>query len=134
MAKGFTGTAVGDLLSQAGRDRDTLPQRIRVDNGTEFTSKALDHWAYWNQVKLDFSRPGKPTDNPFIEAFSGSLRRECPSQHWFVDLDDAQRTLQTWKKEYNNVRPHGSSQDRTPAHFGGSGPFIPDPIRLGFSP
>ena len=101
---------------------------------TEFTSRALDHWAYWNQVKLDFSRPGKPTDNPFIEAFNGSLRRECLSQHWFVDLDDAQRTLQTWKKEYNNVRPHSSLQDRTPAHFGGSGPSIPDPIRLGFSP
>lgn len=107
---------------------------ISGDNGTEFTSRALDHWAYWNRVALDFSRPGKPTDNPFIEAFNGSLRRECLSQHWFADLDDAQRTLQRWKDEYNNVRPHSSLDDRVPAHFGGGGHFVPGPNRLGFSP
>ena len=90
--------------------------------------------AYWNRVKFDFSRPGKPTDNPFIEAFNGSLRRECLSQHWFVDLDDAQRTLHRWKDEYNNVRPHSSLDDQAPAHFGGGGHFIPTPNRLGFSP
>ena len=76
----------------------------------------------------------KPTDNPFIEAFNGSLRRECLSQHWFVDLDDAQRTLHRWKDEYNNVRPHSSLDDQAPAHFGGGGHFIPTPNRLGFSP
>jgi putative transposase len=76
-----------------------------VDNGTGFTARALDHGAQWNQAKLDFSRPGKPTDNLFNQAFNGSLRRECPSQHRFVDLDDAQPTLQPWKNEYNNVRP-----------------------------
>lgn len=76
-----------------------------MDNGTGFTARALDHWAYWNQAKLDFSRPGKPSDNLFNEASNGSLRRECPSQHQFVDLDAAQPTLQPWKNEYNNVRP-----------------------------
>jgi transposase InsO family protein len=66
--------------------------------------------------------------------FNGSLRRECLSQHWFVDLKDAQRTFQRWKDEYNNIRPHSSLADQTPAHFGGGGHFIPGPNRLGFSP
>jgi len=131
---GFRGNDVAQVLNEAAARLGRLPKVISVDNGTEFTSRALDHWAYWNQVKLDFSRPGKPTDNPFIEAFNRSLRRECLSQHWFIDLDDAQRTLQTWKDEYNNVRPHSSLQDRTPVLFADGGHFIPGPTRLGFSP
>ena len=131
---GFRGEDVGRVLSAAAEERGSLPKTISVDNGTEFTSRALDHWAYWNRVKLDFSRPGKPTDNPFIEAFNGSLRRECLSQHWFVDLDDAQRTLHRWKDECNNVRPHSSLDDQAPALFSGGGHFIPTPNRLGFSP
>jgi putative transposase len=70
----FRGSDVARLLGAASSERE-LPQRIHVDNGTEFTSKALDHWAYWNHVELDFSRPGRPTDNPFIEAFNATLRR-----------------------------------------------------------
>ena len=71
------GEGVGRVLSAVAEERGSLPKMISVDNGTEFTSRALDHWAYWNRVKLDFSRPGKPTANPFIGAFNGSLRREC---------------------------------------------------------
>ncbi len=85
-----------------------LPTRILVDNGTEFTSKALDAWAYWNKVKLDFSRRGKPGDNAHIEAFNSLVRRECLSQHWFTTLEEARGILETWKEEYNNDRPHGS--------------------------
>ena len=111
------------------------PEYLRSDNGPEFTAKLVRRWLGRVGVEtLDFSRPGKPTDNPFIEAFNGSLRRECLSQHWFVDLDDAQRTLHRWKDEYNNVRPHSSLDDQAPAHFGGGGHFIPTPNRLGFSP
>lgn len=88
---GFRGEDVGCILSAVGEKRGSLPKVISVDNGTEFTSGGLDHWAYWNRVKLGFSRPGKPTDNPFIEAFNGGLRRECLSQHWFIDLRDALR-------------------------------------------
>jgi transposase InsO family protein len=62
------------------------PQTIRVDNGTEFLSRDLDLWAYANDVTLDFSRPGKPTDNGFIEAFNSKLRSECLNAHWFMDL------------------------------------------------
>ena len=62
------------------------PRRIQVDNGSEFISKALDLWAYENEVTLDFSRPGKPTDNPFIESFNGSFRDECLNLNWFANL------------------------------------------------
>ena len=66
---------------------------IQVDNGPEFISKSLDWWAYWNKVKLDFSRPGKPTDNAVIESFNGRLRQECLNQNWFLSLEDAQEKL-----------------------------------------
>lgn len=129
----FRAADVARILTGAGVQRGKLPSLISVDNGTEFTSRDLDHWAYWNQVRLDFSRPGKPTDNPFIEAFNGSLRRECLSQHWFIDLADASRTLQRWREEYNNIRPHSSLNDHTPASFGRGGHFIPGPNRFDFS-
>lgn len=66
-----------------------LPVRIETDNGSEFISKSLDKWAYEHGVTMDFSRPGKPTDNPFIESFNGSLRDECLNIHWFLSLEDA---------------------------------------------
>jgi methionyl-tRNA formyltransferase len=114
--KQFRGEDVVEELSRVQAERG-LPQVISVDNGSEFTSRALDHWAYWNQVKLDFSRPGKPTDNAHVEAFHASLRRECLSQHCFVDLQDAQQTLDTWREDYNNHRPHSSLGQLPPVHF-----------------
>jgi transposase InsO family protein len=63
------------------------------DNGPEFISKPLDLWAYWNGVKLDFSRPGKPTDNAFIESFNGKFRQECLNENWFLSLEDAQERV-----------------------------------------
>jgi putative transposase len=108
------------VLSQLATRRP-LPARIRVDNGTEFTSKVLDRWAYWNRVELDFSRPAKPVDNTFIEAFNGTLRRECLSLHWFLSLQDVQRTLEAWRDDYNNRRPHSSLADVPPAEFEAAG-------------
>jgi len=69
-----------------------IPGRIQVDNGDEFISKVLDKWAYENKVVLDFSRPGKPTDNTYIESFNGSFRDECLNTHWFLSLDNASVT------------------------------------------
>lgn len=94
-----------------------VPRRIQVDNGSEFISKALDLWAYENQVVLDFSRPGKPTDNPFIESFNGSFRDECLNLNWFLSLDDAQEKIEAWRVDYNEFRPHQSLGDMTPMHF-----------------
>ena len=126
----FRAEDVCRILSEAGERRGKLPELISVDNGTEFTSKALDHWAYWNRVRLDFSRPGKPTDNAHIEAFNGSLRRECLSQHWFLDLDDARGIPSGWREDYNNIRPHSSLGHLPPAHFRAGGAFTPAPERL----
>lgn len=113
---GFTGQQVGDVLTRVGVARG-LPSAITVDNGTEFTSKALDQWAYRNQLKLDYTRPGKPTDNGFIESFNAQVRRECLSQHYFSSLIDARVVLDQWRDEYNNRRPHGSLGQRTPAEY-----------------
>ncbi|MCG6158343.1 IS3 family transposase [Rubinisphaera margarita] len=81
---------------------------IRVDNGPEFTSKVLDQWAYANGVTLDFSRPGKPTDNAFIESFNGSVRAECLNENWFLSLEDAQEKIESWRVDYNEHRLHSA--------------------------
>jgi putative transposase len=60
-----------------------VPQALRMDNGPEFTGRMLDLWAYFNGVTPDFSEPGKPTDNAFIESFNGRFREECLNQHYF---------------------------------------------------
>jgi putative transposase len=125
----FRGEDVARILARVIAARGA-PIRITVDNGSEFTSRALDAWAYWNHVQLDFSRPGKPVDNTFIEAFNGSLRRECLSQHWFSSLSEAQQILNNWKDEYNTERPHTSLRDQPPATQFTGGHFIPNPDRL----
>ena len=94
-----------------------LPERIQLDNGPEFISKDLDFWAYWNKVKLDFSRPGKPTDNAFIESFNGRFRQECLNAHWFLSIQDAREKIEAWKEDYNANRPHSSLGDMTPREF-----------------
>jgi len=84
------------------------PKSIRVDQGSEFVSRDLDLWAYAKGVTLDFSRPGKPTDNAYIEAFNGRFRAECLNTHWFLTLDDARSKLEDWRRYYNEERPHGA--------------------------
>src|ERR1700674_5262423 len=90
---------------------------IRVDNGREFISKALDRWAYQNGVTLDFSRPGKPTDNAFVESFNGRLRDECLNAHWFLSLADARSKIEAWRRHYNESRPHTALGWLTPQEF-----------------
>ena len=87
------------------------------DNGSEFTSQAMDLWAYQNGMKIDFSRPGKPTDNAFIESFNGTFRAECLNAHWFGTLAEAKHLIEAWRQEYNESRPHRSLSDRTPIEF-----------------
>jgi putative transposase len=94
-----------------------MPVSITVDHGTEFMSKALEAWAYYRGVQLDFTRPGKPTDNSHIESFNGRLRDECLNVHQFLSITDAQATIEAWRRDYNEVRPHGSLGDLTPAEF-----------------
>ena len=71
------------------------PSTIKTDNGSEFISKVMDKWAYERGVELDFSRPGKPTDNARVESFNGRLRQECLNANWFLSLDDAKAKIES---------------------------------------
>ncbi len=112
----LTGRCVGKALDQAAIVRG-LPRAITVDSGTEFTSKALDEWAYRRAVKLDYTRPGKPTDNGLIESFNGRLRDEFLNTHEFMTMHDLQEKMQAWQDDYNHHRPHGSLGHLTPSEF-----------------
>jgi putative transposase len=108
-----------------------LPDVIVCDNGPEFVSQALDHWAEQRSVTLDFIRPGHPVENCFIESFNGRLRDECLNVHHFHTLADAQTVIEAWRAEYNTERPHGSLGWLTPEGFAAqleqdtAGTFIP---------
>jgi len=110
---GIRGEHVAEAVERIAALRGP-PRLIRVDNGPEFASKVLDRWAYGRGVTLDFSRPGKPTDNAFIEAFNGRLRAECLNTHWFLTLEDAREKLERWRRHYNEVRPHGAIGNQAP--------------------
>lgn len=99
------------------------PKTIRVDQGSEFISRDLDLWAYQKDVTLDFSRPGKPTDNAYIESFNGKFRAECLNTHWFLSLDDARQKMEEWRRDYNEVRPHSAIGNKPPiaALYGSEG-------------
>ena len=75
----------------------------------------LDAWAHRHGVRLEFSRPGKPTVNAFIAAFNSRFRDECLNQHWFESLEEAQATVEAWRVDYNTERPHGALGHQTPA-------------------
>jgi putative transposase len=93
------------------------PAFIVIDNGTEFTSRVLDAWAYRRGVTLHFIAPGKPVQNAFIESFNGRLRDECLNQHWFSCVAEARILIDAWRTDYNRVRPHTSLGYRTPEQF-----------------
>lgn len=97
------------IAGQYGR-----PQLIRVDNGPRLISKDPDLWAYQHGVVLDFSRPGKPTNNAFVESYNGRFRAECLNANWFLSLADAQAKCVSWWRDYNEVRPHNSRGNQTP--------------------
>jgi putative transposase len=100
-------------LQELGR----APERIQVDNGSEFVSRVVDQWAYAQGVALHFIRPGKPTDNGYIESFNGKFRDECLNQFWFVNLLEAQERIEAWRQDYNQERPHSSLGYQTPLEF-----------------
>ncbi len=100
------------LVAQRGK-----PKRVFVDNGSEFSGRMFDLWAYHHGVRIDFSRPGKPTDNCFIETFNGSLRDECLNVHWFETLEEAKVRIEVWRRDYNESRPHQALRDQTPVEF-----------------
>lgn len=93
------------------------PKALFADNGAEFTGQIVDLWAYHDKVKMDFSRPGTPTDNSHIESFNGSLRDECLNVNWFVSLAEAIRLVEAWRRDYNACRPHMAHNGQSPTEF-----------------
>ena len=100
------------LIETRGR-----PNRVLMDNGPEFTGKALDRWGYDRGVKLQFIEPGKPTQNAFTESFNGTFRNECLNEHWFIDLDEARALIEDWRIDYNTERPHSSLGGKPPEEY-----------------
>ncbi len=94
-----------------------LPQVIVMDNGPEFTSKAMLSWAQERGVRLHFIDPGKPTQNAYIESFNGKFRDECLNLYWFNDLQEARRIIEEWRQDYNRARPHSSLGYLAPETF-----------------
>lgn len=110
------GTRVAEALSALCELRGA-PSAIVCDNGSEFTSKAMDQWAYQTGVELKFIQPGKPIQNAFIESFNGRFRDECLNEHWFESLEEAQIEVEQWRVEYNCERPNSTLGFETPDSF-----------------
>jgi putative transposase len=110
------GARVVNVLERLSDTRG-LPEVITVDNGPEFVGRALDEWAYRRGVKLNFIRLGKPIENAFAESFNGRLRDECLNTNWFINLKEAREIIENWREDYNQVRPHSSLNNLTPAEY-----------------
>jgi len=106
------------------------PKALFLDNGSEFTGRLLDLWAYHHRVALDFSRPGKPTDNSFVESFNGTLRDECLNVHWFETIEEAQAIVEAWRADYNESRPHMAHNGVPPSEFARRHKDMDDPQRI----
>lgn len=94
-----------------------LPERIVMDNGPEFTSRALWMWSRETEVALAFIQPGRPMQNGHCESFNGKLRDECLSQNYFTSLADARQIIEHWRQQYNHLRPHSAIGYKTPKAF-----------------
>jgi putative transposase len=119
VAHSIPSVRVIEVLERLRAERG-LPEVIVTDNGSEFTSRAFDAWAYARGVKIEYIQPGKPVQNAYIESFNGTLRDDCLNLHWFLSLDDARRTIEGWRCEYNDYRPHSSLGGLTPAEYAGN--------------
>jgi putative transposase len=114
VGQSLKGIDLVNLMNKIREEYGAIPESIQVNNGSEFISKDFDRWAYENNVILDYSRPGRPTDNPFIESFNGSFRDECLNTNWFLSLQDTKDKIESWRRDYNEYRPHSSLQGLTP--------------------
>ena len=113
---GISGMYVTRLLDQAARFRG-YPAAVRTDNGPEFTSRAFIAWTQGHGIRHILIEPGCPMQNGYIESFNGRFRDECLNEHWFETLHQARTTIAAWRRDYNEVRPHGSIGRIPPARF-----------------
>jgi len=113
---GISGEYVTRLLDRAAVFRG-YPAAVRTDNGPEFTSRAFIAWVQQHHIRHLLIEPGKPMQNGYIESFNGKFRDECLNEHWFQSLQQARQTIATWRRDYNEVRPHSSIGRIPPAQF-----------------
>ncbi len=107
-------TDVIDVLSDLFILRG-VPEHIRSDNGAEFTAKAVQDWMTAVGAKTAYIAPGSPWENGFIESFNARLRDELLDGEIFYSLKEAQVIIESWRRHYNTLRPHGSLGYRAPA-------------------
>jgi putative transposase len=93
------------------------PEGILSDNGTEFTSHAVLQWSMERMVNWEYIQPGKPYQNGTIESFNGKLRDECLNENLFINIKQTKGIIESWRLEYNEVRPHSSLQEKTPCEM-----------------
>ncbi len=111
-----TGTRVVNVLNRIAFFRG-VPQEILTDNGPEFTSCAHSEWTYDKKIHHIFIEPGKPVQNAYTESFNGKFREECIEFHWFKSISDARMIIESWRKDYNTLRPHSSLGGLTPSEY-----------------
>ncbi len=116
VATSIPGSVVAGVLDRVG-ERHGFPDLIICDNGPEFTGRIMDQWCYAHGIQLSFINKGKPTENGYIESFNGKFRDECLDLNWFISLDQAERIIEEWRLEYNEIRPHSSLGGISPLEF-----------------
>ena len=94
-----------------------LPKKLRCDNGTEMSSRVFMDWAKRHDIEIEFIEPGKPIQNAFAESFNSRFRDECLNEEMFVDLEDARKKIERWRRLYNEKRPHSALGMKTPKQF-----------------
>lgn len=113
---GISSRQVTRVLERVIAERGA-PDAIRCDNGPEFTSLYFEQWSKERSITVVHIQPGKPVQNGHVESFNGRFRDECLNATWFLNLADARRKIEAWRKEYNEERPHSSLAYRTPDEF-----------------
>lgn len=106
------------LVAQRG-----CPEDIHVDNSPEFLGPSVNTWCKEHDVSLWHIEPGKPTQKGHIESFKGRLRDECLNANWFINPRGARRKTASWRRDYNEFRPHTALGYRTPFEFAATLPF-----------
>jgi putative transposase len=111
----LSGVRVVRELERLGIER-AMPQVVVSDNGTELTSGAVLRWTT-GRLAWHYIEPGKPVQNAFVESFNGRLRDECLNEPVFFSLAEARQIIESWRYDYNHLRPHGSLGALTPNEF-----------------
>ena len=133
VGRSLTGRNVIAVLEKIAMRRG-YPTSIVSDNGPEFCSRVVDEWAHRLGIKLQFIRPGKPVENAFIESFNGKCRDECLNERLFLTIEQARTATETWRLDYNQVRPHSALGNLAPEDYAKQARVgTPEPTKLSLS-